>query len=293
MVKLKVLKRFRFLSFICISVLALSGCAGTTAPSPKFWENFYKFDVTSDEFKQFSMEEFSNTKSNDEFLNLVSQEYKTLAKQLEFISTSLNDNQAKFSESDIAQIAEGKRFLANLRNGLLREIDNIQSLLQTGCPDTYSDANAVQIKRCGEVNLGWGDLRSVALKCSFVKASDSFSTIEGFEVSRVKTISGMSDGLIKACQTFPESHNYRGHPKSVGLTWIPEKFQNDLDSDKNYIIVEVAEGLWASKVGDLSILELAVNSSWHGYCAPYRKYEELLRDADLLLGSIKSGDCRN
>jgi hypothetical protein len=94
MVKLKVLKRFRFLSFICISVLALSGCAGTTAPSPKFWENFYKFDVTSDEFKQFSMEEFSNTKSNDEFLNLVSQEYKTLAKQLEFISTSLNDNQA-------------------------------------------------------------------------------------------------------------------------------------------------------------------------------------------------------
>lgn len=275
-----------------VLVLVCSGCSGA-APSSMSWSSLYQLNSEAPTAKRVPIEDFSSADNHNEFKRLIALDLQGVADYLGMVSEDLLKGKDSLGGADVENLVEGERFISGLREDILREIQNIDQVLVDGCPETYSDQKAQQIKKCGEISLAWGDLEAVALKCSIVKASKFFSRISSFEVANVEILSRMSNDARNACTIFPSSHRYGGHPKSVGITWIPEKFQSDVEPDKNNIVVEVAEGLWASNVGDQTTLETAIYASWHGYCAPYRNYERLLSDAGLLLGSIKSGDCRN
>ena len=273
-------------------VLILTGCSKTREANWEvLWKKFYALNSLM-EPSRVPVSEFRSA-YNSEFYDLVSKDFAGMSYELDLIVSTFDTEMAYMTPVESKNVRNGLSYLKLLSKDLKAEILNIDQVASIGCPDKWIASEAAQIKRCGEINFRWSGLDSVSAPCAFVKASNYFENISQFDISKVKYISDLNETERKACTVFADSNRLNGHPKVIGFTWLPAKFQNDIDTDESYLALEVAEGLWSSTIGDQSNLETSVTASWAGYCAPYRKYERLLQEANLLLGSIKSGSCRN
>ena len=274
-------------------ILVLSGC--TKAGSQEIenaWSAFYAFDSTQDSF-WIPISEFQATDTPDELISVIAKEWRNKGNQFSALYDTMKPSESFFQNEEKSNFKKGINFLKQYRDDALSEVKEIDSVKVVGCPNSFSESKLEIIKRCGRINFAWSDAESVSLMCTLVKANNAFAQISGFNPNKSKSLQNVSEEKKKACEAFDTSHRIHGHPKTIGETWVPSRFNSDFDSNANRTLTEVADGLWASKMGDNSSLESALYASWFGYCGPYRKYEKKLSEAGLLLGSIKSGSCRN
>lgn len=276
------------LALLITAVVILNGCSSPKSIGAEDFDPFYKNIYPAP--SKLELKLFFDDADKQELLRLVMKDYEKLAGRLDnvsqhFIALAENLN------SETAEIfVNAGELLSALSGDFLAESKYLQTLYPT-CPLSWDESKRKEIEDCGRATLRWGTSADRAIACTYHFIALDFENIQGFERKDVNSFDDYSDKNLESCWFFKDSNRLFGYPVQVGVTWIPERFQEKFLKQDQMFVVEIAQNLYTAWESEGSLLTNALYGSWHGSCSVYAKYENLLREGGYLLGNIKNGTC--
>jgi hypothetical protein len=264
-----------------ITILLVSGCSNSKPITAEDFKIFYS--GVSNVVSTAELESRRNL-SYDEFWKTFKGDYDLYSQKLNEIASYFFELSNRLGDSESKAFSNAGKILDSLNNDFKSES---RVLAGTVCVDATATLEEALI--CTDQQFRWASSTSRALQCSFYRASLEFEEFSSFDKKRVSELDELSEKELSSCDLFENSSSLYGFPKRIIVTKIPDRFQSKFLDQDNDFPVEIAEGLYTEYTGDL--LTDSLYGSWHGKCAVYSRYEQLLRENGFLLGSIKNGSC--
>lgn len=273
--------RLRIL-LVAILVISTASCsASQERKSVAEWDAFYAIDLSELDFwgnstypKGGKTTRESLVKYWDDAINYFNE-----------VEGLVEANRSRVLESENLVIDNALKILKNYsENELVKEANDSKRFLD--CPTQYSDSAAKLIEECDRALGIVFDVWEESALCVLVSTASTLDALESFEFDKFSYVSSLPGKYGGYCGLFPGALSLQGFPRTIPTIYVPDSFSEMFDTPW---VVEIAPGLWSSKVDGVGTIGAVLNSSWYGNCAAWDQWRDILNGSGL--GPI-SGGCK-